>query len=207
MKTEDPSNTIREAIASLQDSYMSYLASLKRVLDLGEANIPSLVAALNSKYASPIAKALGLMAYAQAWEQAVPVLLDWLILQSPLYPDVLEALVRGGDKSLPLLKTRIVEFAANDDDEAVRNLFDLACRFSENALPEVVVIATELLRSPNADIREAATDALSRIALPHGRAAIPDLRRVALSDSVESVRNAAAKALLRVGETTYTGRP
>jgi HEAT repeat protein len=201
METPELSKNIHDAVVDLQRCYMTYMESLKRVLDFGEANVPTLVAALNNKYANPVAKALGLMVYTPAWERAIPVLLDWLVVQCALYPDVLEALVRGGDKPLPLLKERIVEYAARGDDGAVRNFFDLAWRFSGKALPAVVSIAIELLGNQNADIREAAADVISRIALPHGRRAEADLQRIALDDPVESVRDAAGIALLRLGKS------
>jgi hypothetical protein len=115
---------IDTAIKHLQESYMHYMASLKDVLDYGEANIAPLVSALNHKHANPIAKAIGLMTYTPAAEQAIPRLLDWLIIQSPMYPEVLEALVRFGDKTLPYIIPRIKECAEKNDDEAVRNRFN-----------------------------------------------------------------------------------
>ncbi len=199
MDTADSSKAIRDAVAHLQESYTEYMASLERVLDFGEANVRVLVAALNNKHANPVAQALGLMMHTPTAEQAIPVLLDWLVVQCSLYPDVLEALARSREKALPLLKERLVKYAAEGDDEAVRNLFDLGWRLPDNVLPEIMSVAICLLGNGNPDVREAAADAVSRIGLPHGRRAESDLRRIGLSDPVESVRSAARNALLRLG--------
>ncbi len=88
MDTADSSKAIRDAVAHLQESYTEYMASLERVLDFGEANVRVLVAALNNKHANPVAQALGLMMHTPTAEQAIPVLLDWLVVQCSLYPDV-----------------------------------------------------------------------------------------------------------------------
>ncbi len=196
--TDEHRDGLKDAITHLQNSYIEYMASLKRVLDFGVDNIPPLVAALDHKHANPIAKALGLMMHSPEVGQAIPRLLDWLVVQSPLYPDVLEALVRAGDKSLPLLAQRIADYAARGDDEAVRNLLDLGWRLPDKALPQIVSIVTGLLGSENAGIREAAADAIWRIGLPHARVAEPQLREVASGDEVESVRNAVEEAIARI---------
>src|SRR5262245_60738349 len=142
-------NLLDDAITQLQRSYLDYMGCLKAVLDFGDENIGPLIAALSHKHANPIARALGLMMYSPAAEQAISKLLGWLVIQSPLYPDVLEALVRAGDKPLKESLVRIQEYADKNDDEAVRNLFDLACRFSSAALPQVVAAAIHLLAHPN----------------------------------------------------------
>ena len=131
-------NNITDAINELQGAYYRYMACLKAVLDLGDANIDPLVSSLNHKHANPIAKALGLMMYSPVSDRAIPKLLDFLILQSPLYPDVLEALVRAQDRPARHTLQLIRDYASKCDDEAVRHLFVLACRFSAVVLPDVV---------------------------------------------------------------------
>lgn len=191
--------SLSQSISELQRSYLDYMASLKAVLDYGEANIGPLIAALDHKHANPIAKALGLMMHAPAAEQAIPRLLTWLVTQSPLYPDVLEALVRGGDKAAPQVFVQIREYAEKDDDEAVRHLFDLACRFSDAVQPGVVAAAARLLEHPNPHMREIAADVIWRIGLPHGRPARAKLQSVSTSDPCEHVRKAAVEALEKLG--------
>ena len=191
---------IEESVATLQRCYMEYMKALKTVLDFGERNIPTLVAALNHKHANPIAKALGLMRYAAASEEAIPRLLDWLTVQSPLYPDVLEALVRMGPKVIPLLRDRVREAASRGDDEAVRSLLDLGTRLrDDNALGLIVTDILALLSHPNEHLRETAADAIWRIGLPAGRPAEAMLRRIAADDPAESTRRAAHEALVRLG--------
>jgi hypothetical protein len=173
--------------------------SLGRVLDFGEGNIGPLVAALNHKHANPVAKALGLMMSASTAEQEIPPLLDWLIVQSPLYPDVLEALVRAGEKPVPFIVQRLGTSAAENDDEAVRNLLDLGCRLSDSALRIIVPAIVDLLRHENPHIQETAADAIWRIGLPHGIIAEADLQRLAKSHAQLFVRDAAREALIRLG--------
>jgi hypothetical protein len=198
MQSEQPN--IEDAVRGLQDSYMEYMKALKSVLDFGDANVRPLVEALNHKHANPVAKALGLMMYSDtACELAIPRLLDWLIVQSPLYPDVLEALVRAGRKAVPLLRQRLSDAASRGDDEAVRSLLDLSTRLRDReSLDWVVEEAIALLANYNSHIRESAADALWRIALPSGRVAVKVLTRIASEDPVEPVRRAAAEALDRL---------
>jgi hypothetical protein len=191
-----------QAIAQLQESYMTYMTSLKKVLDFGEANIDALVKALNHKHANPIAKALSLMMWAPSAERAIPKLLDWLVVQSPLYPDVLEALVRAGDKALPLLIQRLKGATAQGDDEAIRNYLDLGCRFSGAALNAIVSVVYDLLNDPNPHIREAAADACARIGLPQARPCEERLKELATHDPEESVRTAAIQAIRRLDKDT-----
>ena len=195
MDTKD----ITQAISDLQASYLEYMARLKDVLDFGETNVQPLIESLSNRHANPVAKALGLMMYAPSGEIAIPHLLRWLVTQSPLYPDVLEALVRAGDKAAPSTLLAIVEYASKCDDGAVRNLFDLACRFSDKVKPNVVGVAIELFHHPDAHIRETAADAIWRIGLPYGRPASVELTTLASSDSVERVRVSAQEALERLG--------
>ena len=108
------------------------------------------------------------MMYSPLAERAFPTLLQWLVTQSPLYPDVLEALVRRGTKPAGQVLELLQEYASKDDDQAVRNLFDLACRFSDPLLPKVVKTAVDLLAHRNPHIRECAADAIWRIGLPYG---------------------------------------
>jgi HEAT repeat protein len=196
---ENLADHLDRAIRRLQESYMSYMSALKGVLDLGDANVDALVRALSHKHANPVAKALGLMMYTPAGERAIPILLDWLIVQSPMYPEVLEALVRAGDKAIPTLVERINEHAAKGDDEAVRHLLDLACRVPDSALPVLVPTIIGLLKSANPHVREASADAIWRIGLPHGRQAVDQLLQLATNDGQCFVRNAAADALVRLG--------
>jgi hypothetical protein len=187
-----------EAIARLQRSYLEYMANLKMVLDYGDANIERLVGALDHKHANPIAKALGLMMHSPLAERAFPALLRWLVTQSPLYPDVLEALVRAGSKPARQVLVLLREFANKNDDEAVRHLFDLACRFPGDVLPDVVQTAIDLLAHPNPHIRECAADAVWRIGIPYGTPAKAALEAVSQTD-VENVKTAAREALARLG--------
>ena len=161
-------DSVQKAIRRLQDSYIEYMGNLKAVLDFGEESIGPLVAALDHKHANPVAKALGLLMQSPAADQAFPMLFHWLITQSQLYPDVLEALVRAGRKPAPHAFVLIREYAVKDDDEAVQHLFELACRFPEYIQPEVVALARELLEDINPNMREIAADAIWRIGLPHG---------------------------------------
>jgi len=192
--------SIDEAIAKLQDSYLDYMAALKNVLDMGEATIEPLVAALNHRHANPIAKALGLMMEKPGAEKAIPQLLHWLVTQSPLYPDVLDALIRAGDKPANLVFIQIREYANKGDDEAVRHLFDLACRFSTSVQPQVVNIAIELLGYSNPHIRETAADAIGQIGLPNGQKGKAILQFLIQNDSVGHVKEAAAEALEKLGD-------
>jgi len=192
-------SSLSEAISQLQRSYIDYMNSLKTVLDFGDANIGPLIAALNHKHANPMAKALGLMMYSPTAEDAFPKLLSWLVTQSPLYPDVLEALVHAGDKPARQVLLLIREYAQKGDDEAVRHLFDLACRFSGGVIPDVVAIAAELLENPNSHIRECAADAIWRIGLPHGLAGKAKLQSLSRNDPCGHVRKAADEALEKLG--------
>lgn len=190
---------IDQTIRHMQQSYMAYMAAPKAVLDIGDSNIQPLIAALNHKHANPIAKALGLMMYTPSSEEAIPRLLDWLVNQSPMYPEILEALVRAKDRPLPYVLHRLEEFSAKNDDEAVRNLLDLACRFSDSAIRKVVPAIVNLLKHDNPTIRETAADALWKIGLPHGRPAIEQLTDLMNNDHEASVRTAATEALVHLG--------
>lgn len=190
---------INEAINHLQSSYIEYMNSLQTVLDFGEANIEHLVEALNHKHANPIAKALGLMMDTPSAWKAIPGLLRWLVTQSPLYPDVLEALVRAGDKPAKEVLCLIKEYAEKGDDEAVRHFFDLACRFSNRVQPQVVDVALELLGHPSPHIRETAADAIWRIGLPNGLPGKPVLQWLSRNDQYVNVRKAACEALEKLG--------
>jgi HEAT repeat protein len=194
-----PETPLEEAIIRLQRSYLEYMACLKSVLDFGESNIDALIAGLDHKHANPIAKALGLMMYAPASEKAIPTLLKWLVTQSPMYPDVLEALLRAGDKPSPQVLVMIQEYAENDDDEAVRHLFDLAVRFSGVFRAKVADVAGKLLGHANPHIRESAADAFWRLGLPYGLPFRARLLVISGSDQNENVRKAATEALVKLG--------
>jgi HEAT repeat protein len=189
---------VGDAIHRLQQSYLDYMANLKAVLDLGEANIDPLIEALSHKHANPIAKALGLMMYSPDAERAIPILLDWLVTQSPIYPDVLEALVRAGDKPVNMVLELTRNYAAKRDDEAVCHLLDLACRFSTAAQPSVVAVLAELLENPDPHIRETALDAIARIGLPFASATINKVKHLARLDECGHVSLAAKQALRRI---------
>jgi len=192
-------SSLAEAIENLQKSYIDYMSCLKSVLDFGEANIEPLIDALNHRYANPMAKALGLMMYSPTSQRAFPVLLAWLVTQSPMYPDVLEALVRAGDKPAPLVLDLIKEYADFNDEGAVRNLFDLATRFSDAVLPRVVQVAETLFDHDDPTIRECATDAIWKIGLPHGATTRGKLSMLQSNDPDIHVRKAASEALQKLG--------
>lgn len=197
-KESDSRVQLAQLVRNLQDSYMIYMKSLKAVLDEGEANIPELIQALNHKHANPVAKALGLMMYSPRAAESFPLLLDWLIVQSPMYPDVLEALTRAGSAVVPLLIQRLYFAASKGDDEAVRNLLDLGSRLKGDPIYQIVQCANQLLRHENDQIREAAADALWRIGLPGGKSARSILAELVNSDPCKSVRDACEEALVRL---------
>ena len=193
VSTGDSERLIKE----LQDSYASYLAALGKVIN--GVSVTALIDALNHKHANPIAKALGLMMPNPEAHAALPVLLDWLIVQSPMYSDVLEALVRSKDAVLPLLVERLDDASIKDDDEAVRNLLDLGSKLEGESLKKVIDKCIDLAKSKNEHVREAAVDALWRIALPEGARAAEILLTLANSDPSDSVRKASKEALARLG--------
>ena len=186
----------RTRIKHLQGSYIEYMASLKQVLDFGEANVPALIAALNHKHANPIARAIGLMMHSREAEKAIPTLLDWLVVQSPLYPDVLEALVRAGDKSLPLLhRSRIMQRAATTRRFGTFSTSDGVCP------TKPCRTSCPLLRGSSAaktQLSERRRPMLSGELVCRTRTAEPQLRKVASRDEVESVRNAVTEAITRI---------
>lgn len=192
------------SVENLQKTYASYMVALKEVLDHGDEIVPILVDALVDKRANPIAKALGLMMHSPSAEKAFPRLLDWLVVQSPLYPDALEALVRAGDRVVPVLIERIESASSAGDDEAIRNLLDLGSRLDDGSVSAVVLKAIALLEHENPHIREAAADALWRVGLPSGLAATDKLAELRACDPSESVRKACGEALERLGGMTVT---
>ncbi len=186
------------AITKLQSAYMEYMVALKSVLDLGQENLPSLISALNNKYASPIAKALGLMMYATEAEAAIPSLVEWVVVQSPMYPEVLEALVRAREKALPYVLDKLRGSVECNDDEAVRNLLDVGVRLTDSAITKIVDHIIAMLGNQNPDIREAAAEAIGALGLPRGFLATKILEQLAQNDPDPSVRTAAIAALSRL---------
>lgn len=190
---------VREAVNKLQESYLAYMSALQAVLSLGDKSIPALISLLNHKHANPVAVAMGLLMSSKAGEGAIPRLLDWVVVQSPMYPEVVEALVKAGAKAVPHLADRLEKSAAANDDEAVRHLLDVATRLPEAGLISIIPSISKLLDHDTPGIREAAADAFWRIGLPHGRCACDALQEMAKSDSLGSVRASAREALLRLG--------
>src|SRR5207253_4947125 len=117
MANLNPSPRAVEAVQRLEEAYRAYMAALQETLHLGEESIPALVAALKHKHANPIAKALGSLMGAPSAEAAIPRLIDWVIGQSPVYPDAVEALVRAGPKALPFVLAALQHFTQEGDDE------------------------------------------------------------------------------------------
>ncbi len=187
-----------QAVAALKDSYESYMAALKKVVDQADGTIPVLIDELSNKKASPIAKALGLMMGHPEAKLAIPRLLDWVIVQSPVHPDAREALIRAGDGIAPALLDRIRERADEGDDEAIRHLLDLGVQLSDDAKEQVVPAILGLLGHPNPHVREAAIAAIWRLGLPHGMPAMNKLLKLLKNDPVESVRTSAWEAIQRL---------
>jgi HEAT repeat protein len=134
-----------------------------------------------------------------AADQAIPPLLGWIKGQNAVYPEAMTALVRAGSRVLPYLLAELRDAAKRGDDETVRNLFDLGSRLPDDASAELVPTMLVLLIYPDRHLRGAAADAIWRLGLPHGRAAIPILQRMAADDPEEDVRESATEALVRLG--------
>ena len=200
MQREDVDERARQAVRSLRRSYSAYMTSLKNVVEQGDRAIPALLDALDHKQANPIAQALGLLMPSPMAGEAIPRLLDWVVVQAPIHPDARDALLRAGDRVTSPLIARLRQAAEVGDDEAVRNLLDLGVRLSDESLERLVPVVVELLEHRDPHIREAAADAIWRLGLPYGRPAVAALRRLRDDDDEEDeVRTAAAGALLRLG--------
>ena len=187
-----------ELVRHLYASWRRYEAALAEVVAEGSAIIPTLVSSLHSKHSDPIAEALGRLAREDAITEAVPALLGWLTLQSPMYRPALEALVRIGDKALPMLRERLEKAAADGDEEAVAGFLHLAGRQNGPAREAAAKMTLPLLTHRSPPIRESAVVAIDDIGLPFGAAAIPILRGLESRDPVDLVRTAAREALLRL---------
>jgi hypothetical protein len=198
MKVQENTQKAAEAVRKLEEAYQTYAAARQEVLQLGDAAIPALLAALNPR-AIAAADALKYLIHLPAADMALPRLVDWAIGQWPLHTEVVEALVRAGPRALPHILDRLEVAAAQEDDEAVRNLLETAVRMPEPALAPVVEAIVALLRHTNAHIREAAADAVWHLGLPHGRSAFPILVSLSQTDTAQGVRDAARTALTRLG--------
>ncbi len=198
MATVNAGQSAETAVRELESAYLAYAAALQEVVELGEEAIPALAAALNHKKANPIAKALGYLMHLPAAEIAIPRLLDCMAGTYPIYPDALEAVVRAGAKAIPLVLDRVQESASQEDDEAVRNLLQVAIRLTNPVDGLVIAQIVGLLRHSKPHFRDAAADAVFNIGLPQGRPAIPELARLAQEDPDPNVRKSAAEALTRL---------
>lgn len=188
-----------EAVTKLQKAYDEYSAALMAVLGLGNTGIPALTAALNNKHATPIAKALGWLLRSTADEPAIARLLDWVVVQCPMYTEVVEALTKAGVKIIPQLMDRLQTAAAKNDSDDLLNLLDVATRLPEAGWATLFPAIHKLLEHDSPPIRETAADAFGRIGLPHGRMAVHTLQELAANDPADHVRVSAADALLRLG--------
>ena len=187
-------------VKALEQAYLAYMSALTAAISLGDDAIPALLAALNHKHANPIAKGLGYLMDSPAADAALPPLVDWVIGQWPIYPDALEALVRAGRKALPHVLTRLAVCAEQADDEAVRNLLQVAVRLPEPTRGDVIATLLKLLQDPHSHIREAAADTVCHLGFPHVRPLIPVLRHLAKADEAAVVRASAQEALTSLGE-------
>jgi HEAT repeat protein len=193
-------NSIENAIKELNESYYKYIIKLKTVLDYGDDNIEFLIKALDNKFANPIAKALGLMMYSQKTDTAIPKLLEWVVTQTPIYPEVFEALVRAGDRPAKQTFELLHNYSAIGDDEAVRHLLDLARHFSPAILHESVKIFVDMMSSNHPEIREAAIDFTAKLGLPFGAEARQKLTYISQNDVSKEVRASAIKALDKISD-------
>ncbi|HWE40725.1 MAG TPA: HEAT repeat domain-containing protein [Isosphaeraceae bacterium] len=200
MEPQENDEAAREAVREMSRRYGAYIESLMTVINLGERAIPVLVSELNHRKAISIVIALYHMMNRPGSDAAIPRLLDWAIGQCPLTLDVHRALVRAGDRIVPLLLERVRAAAAGGDAEAVRELLlGVAVELPRWAMDRLVPPIVDLLSDPRPDIREAAADSLGRIGLPEAAPAIPKLRGLREHDGDDSVRDSARDTLVRLG--------
>ncbi len=95
MKSSEGDERAQRAVARLKQDYAAYMASLGEAVDLGDLSIPALLSELDNKKASPIVQALGLLMDRPQARTAIPALLDWAVVQSPVRPAALESLRRA----------------------------------------------------------------------------------------------------------------
>lgn len=200
MTTLTDSEHAEATVRALEQAYVAYMSALTATITLGNNAMPALLKALNHNHANPIAKALGYLMDSPAADAAIPPLLEWVIGQWPIYPDASEALVRAGTRALPHVLARIALSAEQGDDEAVRNLLQVAMRLPESTRGEVIGTLRELLQDPHHHIREAAADTVRALEFPHIRPLLPVLWQLAQKDAEAAVRTAAWETLTRLGQ-------
>jgi hypothetical protein len=184
----------------MRQSFADFQQSVERLADSPEAAVTALVRSVDSKSAAAAVQALRRFFPEHATAAALAHLLDWLIVQSPLYPDLLETLTaaRHSPVLLTLLQDRLRFAEDSDDDEAVRNYLDLANRLDLEARLQLVPSLHRLALSSHPAVREALVDAL----LDLGALTIEDLREIltnlSATDSDANVRTAARAAMERL---------
>jgi HEAT repeat protein len=200
MPGHDFAPSLDAAISGLEEAYTNYGRALDHVVRHREAAVPALIAALGDrKTAGAAASALGHLMHLPESEPAIPPLLAWLGGQNAVYHEALKALVRAGERVLPHLLSSLRDAVGREDDETIRNLFDLGTRLPDGAIEQLVPSILTLLSHQNPHIRVAAADAIWRLGQPHGRAAVATLRQLAKEDAEEDVRESATEALIRLG--------
>jgi hypothetical protein len=121
--------SIEERIARLEEAFWPFFHAHWAVCAAGESAIPALVRTLGrgpaGKTAYAPVRALGEIVRTNPTDLAINALLDWLPIQASIYPDVRQALLNAGEHVLPFLKGRLSRWAAEADDEAIRNALDL----------------------------------------------------------------------------------
>jgi len=155
-----------------------------------------LLRSITSKHASASVRALApLMHVPSVASDAIPVLLEWLAVQSGMYLDVITTLIASGELLTPFLVDRLSAAASAGDDELVRNLLDLAARARADSMIRAVEASLPILAHENAHVRESAVDGIAQIGLPDARLAVPKLLAMEQFDSAEHVRVACREAL------------
>jgi HEAT repeat protein len=200
MPGQDLTMNPEAAVDRLEEAFLDYGSALAQVVHHQEAAVPALIAALgNRKTATAAASALGYLMHLPGAVRAIRPLLGWLKGQNAVYPEAVNALVRAGSRVVPFLLAELWDAAEREDDETVRNLFDLGSKLPDESYAELLSAILSLLTHRNRHIRGVATDAIWRLGLPDGRPAIPILQSLAADDPDEDVRESATEALIRLG--------
>jgi hypothetical protein len=194
------SSEMATLINDLQTTYVEYMRSLKKVVDQGQKIVPALTEALSQKHANAIAKALGILFCTGVGSTAIPSLVEWVLVQSPMYPEVLEALARAGDHALPHVLSRMEKCIKERDDEGLRNLLDVASKLRTPQVQAVVDLAVRCLKESDPCIRETAADSIAWFSPKYTREAANKLILVAEHDQASLVREAAKQSLAEMGQ-------